>query len=214
VPAESYHPAITCDGQNRYRREDTTTAESHTHLYLVRHCQASGQAPDAPLTPPGHEQAERLADSLQPHGIARIVSSPYLRARQSVEPLARHLGLAIETDDRLIERVLSTVSLDDWRASLQAAWDDHDLILPGGESSHQATVRGMAALEAILTDGRQPTVVVSHGNLISLLLHAFDGRPGFTTWEQLSNPDLFEIAYAPPTDRSAARWLATRTWVP
>lgn len=183
-------------------------------LYLVRHCQSSGQAPDAPLTTLGHQQAERLAAHLLPLGIARIVSSSYLRARQSVEPLARQLGIVVETDDRLIERALSTEPLDDWRDRLLAAWEDHDLALPGGESSRQATQRGMAALEAVLADDRQPVVVASHGNLISLLLHAFDGRPGFATWEQLTNPDVFEVVYEPAGDRSAARWQATRTWIP
>ena len=183
-------------------------------LYLVRHCQTSGQAADAPLMALGHEQAERLAAWLRPLGIARIVSSPYLRARQSVEPLAAALGLPLETDERLIERVLSPEPLDDWCQRLKAAWDDHDLALPGGESSRQATARGMAAVMDVLADGRQPAVVVSHGNLIALLLHAFDGRPGFATWEQLSNPDVFEVVYKPATAQGAARWQAMRTWTP
>src|SRR4051812_46465684 len=53
------------------------------HLLLVRHCQSSGQAPDAPLTPLGQQQADQLADLLQARGIARIVSSPYTRAVQT-----------------------------------------------------------------------------------------------------------------------------------
>ena len=170
-----------------------------TVLYLVRHCQSSGQAPDAPLTALGQQQAEQLAAWLRPLGVARIVSSTYLRARQSVEPLARELGLAIETDERLIERVLSTEPLDDWIERLRAAWADHDLALPGGESSRQATQRGMAAILDVLADRRQPAVVASHGNLISLLLHAFDGRP-----------DVFEVVYEPANDQAAARWQATR----
>lgn len=179
------------------------------HLFLVRHCQSSGQAPDAPLTLLGHQQAERLADVLQGRGVARIVSSTYTRAIQSISPLARRLGLPVETDARLIERNLSPEPLDDWLDRLRAAWDDHDLVLPGGESSRTATQRALAALDEILADGRRPTVVVSHGNLLSLLLHSFDGRPGYATWEQLSNPDLFEVVHEPP-----ARFTATRTWTP
>jgi 2,3-bisphosphoglycerate-dependent phosphoglycerate mutase len=185
-----------------------------TLLYLVRHCQTSGQAPDVPLTPLGHEQAERLAEMLRPRGIARIVSSPYLRAYQSVEPLARQLGLTIETDARLVERVLSPEPLDDWRGRLRDAWADHDLVLPGGESNRQATARGLAAIHDVVEDGRSPTVVVAHGNLISLLLHAFDGRPGFETWEALTNPDLFEVEHTPAVGDTAVRWHATRTWTP
>jgi 2,3-bisphosphoglycerate-dependent phosphoglycerate mutase len=194
--------------------EHRRIVEEPTLLYLVRHCQSSGQAPEAPLTAIGHQQAEQLAEVLHARGIARIVSSPYLRARQTIEPLARRLSLPLETDARLIERVLSPEPLDDWLDRLRAAWDDHDLALPGGESSRQATERGMAALEQILADPRQPAVVVAHGNLLALLLHAFDGRPGFATWEQLSNPDLFEIVYTPAAEQAAARWQATRAWPP
>src|SRR5688572_27513160 len=122
---------------------NTQNVKEPTLLYLIRHCQSSGQEPDAPLTALGHQQAERLAEWLFPLGVARIVSSTYLRARQSVEPLARRLSLAVETDDRLIERLLSPEPLDDWRTHLHAAWADHDLALPGGESSRQATMRGI-----------------------------------------------------------------------
>jgi 2,3-bisphosphoglycerate-dependent phosphoglycerate mutase len=179
------------------------------HLFLVRHCQSSGQAPDAPLTPLGHQQAEQLADVLQERGVARIVSSPYTRAVQTAQPLAQRLGLPLETDARLRERALTTDWMDDYRAQLRDAWADHDLALPGGESSRAATQRGMAALTDILTAGPRPTVVVSHGNLLALLLHAFDGRPGYATWEALSNPDLFEVTHEPP-----ATFTATRTWTP
>lgn len=180
---------------------------STVHLYLVRHCQSSGQAPDAPLTPLGHAQAERLAETLGDLKFARIVSSTFLRAQQSVGPLSQRLGLVLEFDARLIERNLTPEPLDDWRGALQAAWDDHDLALPGGESGRAATARGLAALRDILAGDRVPAVVVTHGNLLSLLLHAFDGRPGYATWEALSNPDLFEVVYTPPDT-----FAATRIW--
>jgi 2,3-bisphosphoglycerate-dependent phosphoglycerate mutase len=179
-------------------------------LYLVRHCETSGQAPDAPLTSLGHEQAVRLAERFQDAGLRRIVSSSHTRARQSVEPLAARLGLTVELDDRLIERVLSPESLPDWRERLLAAWDDHDLALPGGESSRQATERALAAVRDVLADERQPALIATHGNLLALLLHAFDGRPGFATWEQLTNPDVFEIVYTPASGGEAERFAVSR----
>ncbi len=60
-------------------------------VYLVRHCQTSGQEPDAPLTEQGHRQAVLLAQTLADEPLERIVSSPYLRAYQTALPLAeRH----------------------------------------------------------------------------------------------------------------------------
>ncbi len=33
-------------------------------IYLIRHCETTGQAPEAPLTPRGEEQAQRLCTQL------------------------------------------------------------------------------------------------------------------------------------------------------
>lgn len=77
--------------------------------YLVRHASA-GTRDDAdpsdherPLDHVGLVQAEKLAAWLRHEPIERIVSSPYVRCRQSVEPLAAALGLHVETDEALEE---------------------------------------------------------------------------------------------------------------
>ena len=93
-------------------------------IYAVRHCRASGQAPDAPLTAEGVVQAAALADFLAPLGIERIVVSPYLRAQQSIAPLAARLGLVVEQDARLVERVLSTGERADWLERLRESFED------------------------------------------------------------------------------------------
>jgi exopolyphosphatase/guanosine-5'-triphosphate,3'-diphosphate pyrophosphatase len=78
-------------------------------IFLLRHAKSEKRlgwdAPDPlrPLAPQGLRQAELLAESLAGEGIRRIVSSPHLRCRQSVEPLAARLGLPVELDDRLAE---------------------------------------------------------------------------------------------------------------
>lgn len=88
----------------------------------MRHVKAGdrarwGDRPDIerPISAGGARQAEALARRLAGEGVARLVSSPYVRCRQSLEPLAEQVGLAIETDERLaeeqpLERVLSLVA--------------------------------------------------------------------------------------------------------
>jgi len=104
-------------------------------IYLIRHCQAEGQDPDAPLTEKGKKDAEKLADFLEDKGIEAIVSSPYLRAVQTATPLAKRLSLEIQTDKRFSERVLSTEDLPDWLDCLKRTFADFDLKFSGGESS-------------------------------------------------------------------------------
>ncbi|HET7077235.1 MAG TPA: histidine phosphatase family protein [Chloroflexia bacterium] len=163
-------------------------------LYLVRHCRAAGQEPDSPLTPEGTSQAAALARFLGRLPVDRIVSSPFWRARASIMPLAHRLDLPVEIDPRLAERVLAGPDpLPDWRDHLRAGFADPDLCLPGGESSRTAQARGVAALQDILAHPAQHTVVVTHGNLLALLLQHFDGTYGFEAWQRLTNPDVFAV---------------------
>ncbi|MEX2207503.1 MAG: histidine phosphatase family protein [Myxococcota bacterium] len=162
---------------------------------LVRHCESSGQAPEAPLTARGNAQAEALAEFLASQPIARVVSSPYLRARQSVEPLARKLGLEIELDARLAERRLSPTPIDGWRDVVKRSFEDPEWSVPGGESGGETLARGLAAIRPLLESAASDRLVVvsSHGQLLSLVLHSIDARFGFAGWEALSNPDVHAL---------------------
>lgn len=162
-------------------------------LYLIRHCRAAGQEPEAPLTGDGADQALRLRDRLARLPIARIVSSPFRRARDSAAPLAERLGLAVRIDHRLAERVLAAEPAEDWRDRLRHSFADPGLAWPGGESGAAATARGRAALADAMDGAPGPVAIVSHGNLLALLLHSLDGRDGFAAWAALSNPDVFHI---------------------
>lgn len=162
-------------------------------VFVVRHCQAEGQAPDAPLTAEGRRQADRLADFFAGEPIDAIVCSPYERARQSIAPLASKLGIEVTLDARLVERTLSTRDLPDWRERLRQTYLDQELRYEGGESSASATKRIRAALGEALTAGRRCMIFVSHGNLISLLLKSYDNRFGFEHWAALTNPDVYRL---------------------
>lgn len=78
-------------------------------VHLVRHARAGAHlGPDEPddlrpLTDKGEQQARSLVDQLTGFPVTRVLSSPYLRCRQTVEPLAQKLGLAIEEHAALLE---------------------------------------------------------------------------------------------------------------
>jgi 2,3-bisphosphoglycerate-dependent phosphoglycerate mutase len=105
-------------------------------LFLVRHCASTGQEASAPLTAVGQAQALRLADHLETLGAELLVSSPYTRAQQSIAPLAQRLGLPVEVDPRLVERVLSAAPLEHWREALRQTFEDLDLAWRGIEPQH------------------------------------------------------------------------------
>ena len=78
-------------------------------IYLLRHAHAGNPdewaADDAerPLSAKGRKQAERLGRFLVERGFKpdAIVSSPKVRALQTAEVVARHLGADVQTDRRL-----------------------------------------------------------------------------------------------------------------
>jgi phosphohistidine phosphatase SixA len=78
-------------------------------ILLVRHAPAGkrkqwhGDDRLRPLDREGRKQAEQLPEVLEEFRIDRIYSSPYVRCRQTVEPLALALDLEIEERDELAE---------------------------------------------------------------------------------------------------------------
>ena len=80
-----------------------------TQMYLVRHAKAGSRSdwsgPDdlRPLTKTGRRQADALRDLLADRGVIRVVSSPYVRCRQTVEPLGQRLRLPVDLADELAE---------------------------------------------------------------------------------------------------------------
>jgi phosphohistidine phosphatase SixA len=76
---------------------------------VIRHASAgnrskwSGDDRLRPLDPRGREQALALPALLAGAAVTRILSSPFLRCVQTVEPLAAERGLGVELEELLAE---------------------------------------------------------------------------------------------------------------
>ncbi|GAA0611309.1 histidine phosphatase family protein [Virgibacillus siamensis] len=166
------------------------------NLIIVRHCLADGQHKDSPLTDVGMRQAHLLSVFLAENEFAidKIISSPYLRAIESIRPYAEKKDLTINTDDRLQERILSNEPVDDWMEVLEQSFSDPNFRLPGGESGNDVMKRTNELINNLRSEPDISNVLlVSHGNLIALLLSRFNPDFGFEGWKNLQNPDVFLI---------------------
>lgn len=164
-------------------------------LYLVRHCEAEGQEAEASLTARGREQAVMLAEHLQSISFDKLYSSPFTRAIQSIEPLALQLDKQITIDDRLEERKLSGEPIENWMVELEKTFEDPSYKLTGGESSLEAAKRGVEAVMDVVSLAKENAIVMTHGNLFTLILNYFDESHGFHTWKSLKNPDCFKLTF-------------------
>ena len=78
-------------------------------LFVVRHGKAgersewTGDDDLRPLTKGGRRQAAALTEAFADRGVTRIVSSPSVRCRESVEPLAERLRLPVELSEAIAE---------------------------------------------------------------------------------------------------------------
>lgn len=163
-------------------------------LVLIRHCNADGQHKDSPLTNLGVNQARRLAEYLEKEALspAKILSSPYMPAVETIKPYARTKGLKVEKDQRLQERIISNQPVDDWIGVVKDSFEDPDLKLPGGESAKDALCRFQEVVDT-LADTDDPYLIVTHGNLLALYLHDINPEFDFQDWQVLKNPDVFIV---------------------
>ncbi|WP_010676698.1 histidine phosphatase family protein [Bacillus timonensis] len=168
-------------------------------IYTIRHCEAEGQSPDAPLTEKGQLQAMELAAFFENRKVDRIISSPFKRAIQTIQPLANKRNIDIEMNVQLAERVLSTKNMPDWYEKLKATYEDFELKYEGGESSRDAANRIIEVADDVIKNGGEHTIIVTHGGLMSLLLNHFNKNFGFEQWSKLSNPDVYILKMGNPT---------------
>ncbi len=171
---------------------------SKTCLYLVRHAIAAPHPdiaePDWPLTDTGHAQARNLAMSLGDEAIDAIWSSPYRRSMDTVAPLSEYLSRDTQTHEGLRERRWSDAWLEDFLPHLERSFKEPDFKLSGGETAREALYRFEAALIeiAVAADG-VPTVVGTHGNVLSLFLRSLDPRVDFEFWKNLPHASVFRV---------------------
>ncbi len=87
-------------------------------LYFVRHAKAGSRSEWVgddrlrPLSGKGRAQSEKVADRLVEVATGDLVSSPYLRCVETLQPLAARLDTAVRADDRLAEDTGFTGALE------------------------------------------------------------------------------------------------------
>lgn len=184
-------------------------------MYLVRHAHAEWMPDEMrPLSKLGKADAESVADILEDEQLAAIYSSPYRRARETVVPLARRLGMTVEEMPDLRERSLGSDWVEDWEATIRPTWEDFSLAYPeGGETNAEALARAKRAYVELSQRHRNEAIVVAtHGNLLVLMLRVLEPSRGFAFWRSLTLPDIYRLDVAVGGTFELQRlWRSTHT---
>ena len=152
-------------------------------LTIVRHAFAghkgdwNGPDLDRPLDGRGRQQALGLSAVLAGYKVARIVSSPAARCRQTVQPLADLLDLNVETWSELgPDGVASSIITG---CFAHPTFDDAVLCTHGElmqpllqlEGIHRATRRRRTSKDALLTKGTAWRLHVDDDGQVTKLVH-------------------------------------------
>ncbi|WP_205873328.1 histidine phosphatase family protein [Mycobacterium camsae] len=175
----------------------------------------AGRSEGVDLDDKGREQAAGLIDRIGDLPIRAVVSSPLLRCRRTVEPLARALCIAPVIEDQLAEvdygewtgrKLGELVNEPLWRV-VQA--HPSAAVFPGGEGLAQVQARAVAVVrehDRRLSEqygGDVLWVACTHGDVIKSLIADAYGM----------HLDSFQRVNADPASVSVIRYTALRPFV-
>jgi 2,3-bisphosphoglycerate-dependent phosphoglycerate mutase len=171
-----------------------------TRIVFVRHAQSVpprfgvSDHDERPLRPEGLASAQALVPCLVEFAPVAVLSSPLLRAVQTVAPAADALGLAVETWVELREWESGRLPSADWETLYAHSWANPAFAHGDGESLDQLTARAGKALARMAAEYPDATVLVgSHGTFLSRALIAAGQHADWEFCRAMPMPAIYEV---------------------
>lgn len=160
-----------------------------TVVYFVRHAEPNYNNHDdmeRELSEKGMRDRRLVTTFLMDKNIDIILSSPFKRARDTIQDFADKSGLHIEVVEDFRERKVEDVWIEDFAGFCKSQWADFSYKLTTGESLEEVQKRNVIALEKVLTDYVGKTIVVgSHGTALSTIVNYYDNTFGYEEFEKI-----------------------------
>jgi len=165
-------------------------------IILIKHAKAQpveGSSPETwPLSEAGKEAARQLAQKIESHRPAAIVSSPEPKALETAQILGELLQVPVKTHRDLEEHDRVNMPLLQTREfiSLMALlFKQPNKVVLGNETAKAALWRMESAVDEILKEHPEQNVaIVSHGTVLALWLAKKLEMDGFPIWREMSQP--------------------------
>ncbi len=164
---------------------DKSESKIEKIVYFVRHGQSADniapvfQSPDSPLNEKGKKQAESIAQRVSKLSFDSLIASPFERAKQTAEAIAKATGKQPEYSELFVERVKPSYIngkpyTDEKANALWREWEK-SLHTPGmrvedGENFDDLVVRTDKALAFLQNKKEQSLVVVTHGYFLRTIV--------------------------------------------
>ena len=174
-----------------------------TIIYMVRHAESPfefGQERTRGLSEEGFLAAKQLAKLFTDFDIHYIASSPYTRAKQTIQYIAEQKFIDIVEYEGLVERPIKGMDYkapwDDLFEAIRKSFVDKDFALEGGESTRKAQQRSIPIIEELLKQHQGENIVIgTHGNIMTIIMNYYDDKYGFDFWNATSKPDIYKMIF-------------------
>jgi 2,3-bisphosphoglycerate-dependent phosphoglycerate mutase len=173
-----------------------------TTIFMIRHAESPfifGEERTRKLSKHGELDAEKVAKLMLSEKIDVIVSSPFARSIQTIEPIATTRNIKIELYEELKERMIKgnyKLPWEEVEPAIKKSFEDKDYCLPGGETTRQAQERAVPIIKQLLKEYEGQSIVLgTHGNIMTIIMNYFDGKYGYDFWESTSKPDIYKLIF-------------------
>lgn len=172
-----------------------------TIVYFVRHAEPNYNNHDdmsRELSDKGLIDRKLVTEFLADKGIDIVMSSPYKRAVDTVKEFVEKAGMDIVIVEDFRERKIDSCWIEDFNSFCKQQWEDFDYKLTDGECLAEVQRRNINALEQILRDYKEKTIVVgSHGTALSTIINYYDKAFDYTQYEKVKGlmPWVVEFSF-------------------
>lgn len=171
-------------------------------LVLIRHAETrqdpSRQSARWELAEAAPAACARLAETLRPLSLERLVTSEEPKARATGRLLAERLAIPWESALGLEEhhrQAVPFMAAEAWRRTLARFFAEPEARVLGQESAAEARDRFAAALRAVLTHHPKTRLgVVGHASVMALFVAAHNDLDAYAFWRTLRLPDALRLA--------------------
>ncbi len=207
-------------------------------VYLIRHGETKmnrglrHQGPEEPLTDRGREQVRELIEFLRGENIDTLISSPYARARETADLVARALGMtySIEPSVREFGRPLSLYGrhhlsaaslryfFDLYRHRMNLLWDRE-----GAENLAHVRERVRDAKTMLESQSGKRVAVISHRIFMTMFVETvcYD-KPlsllkfvsGLIGRKRIPNTGILHMTCQPDAEKKTCNWFLEETLRP
>lgn len=162
-----------------------------TTIYFIRHAEPNYNNHDdlsRELSEKGVAASQALIEEFDSIQIDRFYCSPYKRSIDTILPLAKSRKMGITTSSDLRERKLSDEWVEDFNKVAQKQWENFNFKLPNGESLKEVQERNSEALNLILAESENQTVVIgTHGTALSTIINYYKPEFGYEAFNTIKH---------------------------